>query len=77
MNPSRRLKQLQTGCPKLINLVFQAQVDDAAAVEREIHTVLTLHGKHKRGEWFELSDDNVVSIARQLAKHSGNSDCGR
>lgn len=70
VNPRRRLQQLQTGCPHRLKLLFNINVSNARGIEHAIHAVLIDHGVHILNEWFTLSNDDVVSIARQLIRHS-------
>lgn len=72
-NPERRLKQLQTGHPKPLDLYHKEEVNPGLvkALERVIHR--TLAHKRKNGEWFALSpEDAVFEIQHALMKHGEN-----
>ena len=66
VNPQRRRKQLQTGCPFPIKLLFQLVLDEkirASALETQIHQHLKRR-YHMLGEWFCLEPDHVFRIAK-------------
>lgn len=56
-NPSKRLEQLQTSTPNILHLVHTIKVDDMVGSELFFH--LKYQSKRIRGEWFELSEDEV------------------
>ena len=65
-NPISRLKNLQTGMPTELVLLASAMWPDDN--ERRLHMVLRQY--RRRGEWFELPDQILVSLVK--AMHSGD-----
>ena len=66
-HPKKRVKQLQTGNPNKIKILFICVIDPNVKprdVETIIHNFLKENNKHVNGEWFELSEDNVFNIAK-------------
>jgi hypothetical protein len=65
-NVAARLATLQVSAPFAIEHVAHSQVDDAAALERELHSAYA----HYRivGEWFELSEADVQDVMQTLQK---------
>ena len=64
-NPPKRVKQLQTGNAEPIDLIFQLVLDQGIAasdVEKILHKFLKKY--RKCGEWFELSEDQVFTLAQ-------------
>ena len=51
VEPKKRLKQLQTGCP--LDLYIYGTIDGNQYVEREVHKLFKAY--HIRNEWFNLS----------------------
>ena len=70
-DPKRRLNNLQFACPVRLRFRYLWKVENAKAVEKELHTLFI--SKRKYGEWFMLEDDdekkllalmeNAISIA--------------
>ena len=57
-NPSdARMSQLQTGCPYLLELIYEFQTRFGQELERAIHR--RFNSCHLRLEWFELSVEDV------------------
>lgn len=58
-NPDARLRQLQTGHPEALTMVWSEPVATkrAGSVERAIHQALS--EKHLRGEWFTVTPDEA------------------
>jgi hypothetical protein len=69
VDPERRRRQLQTGNPRRVKLLWSVEVPDAQKTEGVLHAYLRERGCAIRGEWFELQDDVVVMLARQLLRH--------
>tara|TARA_Y100000310_G_C20704089_1_gene833112 strand:- start:999 stop:1253 length:255 start_codon:yes stop_codon:yes gene_type:complete len=69
-NPSKRVKQLQTGNPNLIRLLWQVEVEQAFEVEHVLHQYLKEYQKWVRGEWFWLSSGQVLKIAQTVLEHT-------
>lgn len=69
-NPNKRNKQLQTGNPNKIELIFYTEIDDninIKSAEKEIHNYLKENGFWQRGEWFCIKDENrIVNIAKAI-----------
>jgi hypothetical protein len=59
-DPFSRMRGLQVGCPYEISFVWCVFVANPNKVEKIIHT--KYEQKRKRGEWFELSSDEVRQI---------------
>lgn len=59
--PHSRFGEIKNASPIPILLIHTALVDNADALERELHDLFT----HKRshGEWFKLSDQDIAEIA--------------
>lgn len=74
-DPEKRIKQLQTGNPNLLKLLYQFAVAEkipvpASKIEATIHSFLKeYHNKHVINEWFELTNDEVVNIAKCLIEN--------
>jgi hypothetical protein len=58
-DPHLRLKQMQTGNPH--ELTLMAAIPGGEAVEVALHEEFA--NKRVRGEWFQLTHDDVISIA--------------
>ncbi len=66
---NKRKKQLQTGNPNEIKLLYRCYIDPeikAVNVETTIHQYLKENNKWIRGEWFRLTETEVYSIAKLL-----------
>lgn len=63
VNPKRRLKQLQTGCPFILRLLWCCDLKDAKETEKRIH--LCLKSNHVSGEWYKVEGD-VISVVKSL-----------
>ena len=57
-DPSKRLKELQTGCPA--KCVIEATIDADNSFEGEVHEIFRTSRKH--GEWFELTPEIEMAI---------------
>jgi|SRR6056300_268762 predicted GIY-YIG superfamily endonuclease len=51
-NPERRLKQLQTGSPYKLKLIFAAE--SKGHMEKPLHERLKRFKERRRGEWFDF-----------------------
>lgn len=60
--PMGRIRELQTGNPHKINLIASCKTDNAHGAEWFIHRVLSKFNIH--GEWFKLTNTDVVIIAQ-------------
>lgn len=57
-SPKTRLKQLQTGCATELKLRMLIQGD--RVMERRVHKLLTPFRTRRKGEWFNLSEDEDI-----------------
>ena len=75
-NPMRRLKNLQTGNPHPLKMMFSVACHGLSAYEAEALIHRHLSKERVKGEWFDIqSDDRVVSIAQcMLNALSGKED---
>jgi hypothetical protein len=76
-DPRRRIKNLQTGSPVELELVYQSPpTDQATLVEQNVHE--SFDDFHSHGEWFELPagvvGDVINDIEDELSSVSGTSD---
>lgn len=58
VTPEQRISALQIGNPELVTLL--GTIEGSQVLEDRLHA--KFRGKHVRGEWFELSDEDVRSI---------------
>lgn len=63
-DPEARLKTFQTGNTKIQLLCYSAPVSFAYKLEHRLHEILKL--KHKQGEWFSLTDEDVKLVEKIL-----------
>ena len=62
-NPIKRLDHLQIGCPYALTLLRTIEAGFMGYLaESMLHQRFTQQGKHIRGEWFELTPDEVNNI---------------
>lgn len=67
LSPSKRINQLSTGCPFILQLTYSLSVSDMALAELYIHEKLSDY--RIRGEWFTLKTD---ASRRELLKSLRN-----
>src|SRR5688572_19924917 len=60
VNPQQRLKQIQCLWPEPITLIHQIRSPSYKPIERQLHHRFA--DKRRRGEWFELSDEDLSYI---------------
>lgn len=65
-HPQRRLAQLQTACSEPLHLLFTVACQKASVLETRAHRELSAH--QVRGEWYELSDEELPAICTRLAQ---------
>ena len=68
-NVDKRLKQLQTGNPYKLKCIYKIKSLEikATKIEATIHQFFKeANKKHVLNEWFNLSDDEVVNLAKCL-----------
>jgi hypothetical protein len=61
------MAQLQTGNPYNIELVYNADIQDAASVEKKVHVEFSSF--NTRGEWLELDDINLEKVIAYMSLH--------
>jgi hypothetical protein len=66
-DPQERVSALNTGCPTKIHLLAELETNDPRH-EIEIHKALS--SKRARGEWFDATLDEVVSVASAIAPNA-------
>lgn len=59
-SPEKRLKELQTGNAVKLILVDKFQTKHGFLMETAMHAIFKL--KRKEGEWFELSEEDVLNF---------------
>lgn len=59
-NPQARFSSLQTGNPGQLDLICTISSDSTSILEHNIHQRFI--NKHVRGEWFNLSDEDVAYL---------------
>lgn len=64
---SKRIWNLQSGCPDELRIVALIDTDDAPEMERQYHS--RFRGAHVRGEWFHLTDDLQMVIEANSIAH--------
>lgn len=69
-NPHKRLKQIQTGNPKPVDIWFTAIL--CGDYEKEIHSILQGARTNGGREWFRLSDDRVSAFIAGVAIGQSN-----
>ena len=65
-NPEKRLKQLQTGHPNKLSLIFTEEFECERAhllkIEALIHKELRNRTRHMKGEWFYIDENQLQDI---------------
>lgn len=63
-NPSKRLRELQTGHPFPLQIHYSEETDETRAriIERFIHD--SVGYLRTRGEWFDMSPDEAITEVR-------------
>lgn len=61
-NLNARMAQLQTGNPYKLHLISSCLVDDAVAVELDLHQQYAVN--RIQGEWFELTEGDILDVSR-------------
>jgi hypothetical protein len=65
-NPHERLSELQTGCPFELKIERLYTYKQARKLEQLLHSALAIH--NVRGEWFNISIEDVDSIMDRARK---------
>ena len=56
-SPAKRLKQLQTGQPNTLKLIYQRATSNARQIEKLLHTMLRYTRARHNSEWFTIDGD--------------------
>lgn len=59
-NPEERIKQLQTGSPVPLSIVYTFEARTPKKAEAELKRMFA--AKHAHGEWFKLTEADVLSV---------------
>lgn len=62
----KRVKQLQTGNSADIVIVSSYQTPNYLKVEKHLHKLFA--SSHKRGEWFDMSDEKALTFLDECRK---------
>lgn len=65
-NPSKRLKQLQTGSSSQLDLVYSIEAEYPYRLEKMLHTHFSL--QRKNNEWFSLDLDSLMNFPETCNK---------
>lgn len=65
-DPKERLKQLQTGASEKLSLVCSFSTSNMLLLERMLHSYYW--SKRKTGEWFALSDADILDFKGMCEK---------
>lgn len=72
-HPEKRLKQLQTGHPNILTLLFTEEFEckrkHLLKIEKLIHRKIYSIAKHMKGEWFAVSEDQIDKIKHIITWH--------
>jgi hypothetical protein len=63
-NPSRRIKELRTASPEMLELLDCAPKTRPEYVEEELHSMFSSGRKH--GEWFNLKNKEKKQLLKEL-----------
>ena len=63
-NPDKRIKQLQTGCPFSINVVYKIETPHARKVESWFHQDYS--DLNTSGEWFLLNPEDLTKAKKYI-----------
>lgn len=61
-HPDKRLTQMQSGNPRLLQLLGTTYVQGYKVIERILHRDLKTRGQWIRGEWYRLSVDEAREV---------------
>lgn len=65
---TKRIYQLSIQLPYETELIHTIKTDDMDELERHLHEIFA--AKRKRGEWFELSEEDITSIKQNFSASS-------
>lgn len=69
-NPSKRLKQLQTGSGEELKLVHTFETNNARKIESALHRIYMQH--KTMGEWFDLSLSEELIFIKECTQIDKN-----
>ena len=61
---NKRVKQLQTGNAEVITIEYRLEVDDMRRAEKSIHDLFAASRLRINGEWFKLSDSELILLKK-------------
>lgn len=61
-DPERRIKTLQTGNSEQLSIHYTFKIDESVAAKFEKHIHREYNHKRLKGEWFDMSVKEVVSM---------------
>lgn len=64
-SPNKRLKEVQTGNPSPIDILYLYETENAYKIEKALHNRYSQYNTH--GEWFELSIKEELSFMETCA----------
>lgn len=59
-NPTERMRQLQVSIPHKLTLIHDIMTTQPKLLEKQLHEAYS--HKHVRGEWFALSEYDIIEI---------------
>ncbi len=65
-SPNKRLKQIQTGNPAPVEILYLYETENAYKIEKALHNRYSHFNTH--GEWFELSIKEEMSFIDNCTK---------
>ena len=69
-NPEKRIKELQTGNENKLKIIHKVLCENYKNVETALHNQYSF--LKVNGEWFELSNDDVISFPEYCQKIDNN-----
>ena len=64
VKPKTRVKTLTTGSTANLKIIYQKEVDFAPKIETCLHRIFA--SKRRKGEWFDLSEDDIEMIDKEI-----------
>lgn len=69
-NPTRRLKQIQTGHPNKLEIIYKEEFNCTPThimrIESKLHLELSRKFKKLQGEWFSINPDDYETVKNQI-----------
>lgn len=72
-NPSKRVKQLQTGSSAKLTVIYKRLVEKASVIEKNIHA--DYHLFRISGEWFDIPNLSIDKIDKSITLYENNVKC--